>query len=255
MITFSETIAEHAARLNTSYNFVRIRRRVLAAKWSGQVISKMNDDIPYHVHDAPIAELLQTLKIQPDPNCDLTDENATSCIPVNDLPDTEDLQSAQLKQSLRNFGFLRYGGEGRPRRTLQPPYGYRKTRDGLWLPHSPAAEAIATAFELIINPFYSNDTSSTHPRQISWVPVADTLNKTGYSRKDGNPWRPDDVRTLIRIPTYAGFVAQKDTPIYRADFIPTPIVDAATFIAAAASGRGRKGMEWLPQLEALVLKK
>jgi hypothetical protein len=251
MITFSETITEHATRLNTSYNFVRIRRRILIAKWNDQDIKTTSDDIPYHLFEASIADLHQTLKIRMTNGGDPGDIHF---IPANDLPDTADLNSGRLKQTLRDFGLLRFGGEGKSRRTLLPPYGYRKNNNGLWLPFSPAADAIAAAFEMMVNSGYRTADYSTHPDKISWSQISSALNEAGYTRKDGGPWKPDDVRTLIRIPTYAGYIAQKNTPIYRADFIPTPVVDLTTFTLAAANGRGRKGMAWLPQLEA-VLKK
>ncbi|GAB4443894.1 MAG: hypothetical protein Kow0031_26240 [Anaerolineae bacterium] len=250
MITFTETIAGHAARLNTSYNFVRIRRRVLIARVTGQEIRRTSDDIPYHLLEASAAELCRTLKIRA-AGAGRDEPAAVKYVPATDLPDTDDLAAGQLKQGLRHFG-VRYGGEGQSRRTLIPPYGYHKTGKGHWLPHASAAEAIATAFELMVDPRFLNARSRTRPARISWSQVANALNEAGFCRKDGRPWQADDVRTLIRIPTYAGYMARKDRPIYRAQFIPTPIVDLATFVAAATSGQGRKGMEWLADLRKIV---
>lgn len=120
-----------------------------------------------------------------------------------------------------------------------PPYGYRKD-SGDFVPDEPGASAIADAFHLIVE---------LGPK---WSSVAKALNEQGYCRKDGKDWTGDDVRTLIRIPTYAGYIAKNGEPIYRADFIPHPIVDVRTFLEAARHGQGRKGMGWLRDLERMV---
>ena len=43
-------------------------------------------------------------------------------------------------------------------------------------------------------------------------------------------------------------IVQKDQ-LSQADFIPQSLVDLSTFVEAASFGRGRKGMEWLEELE------
>lgn len=244
-IQFEERIEVQARRLQVSPNFVRVRRRVLAWRLGGpkpQV--KRRSDIPWRVMTSSAEALAATLQLQIVPS---PDGDRVSLLPA-ELPPTNDLQHGRLLLVGRKGLGLKFGGEGRPRQTLVPPYGYRSV-EGLFVPDEPAAGAITDAFHMMIDPTFRGQRRGT--LCILWAKIAAALNEYGYCRKDGREWRGDDCRTLIRIPTYAGWVVQKGH-LSKADFIPEPLVDLETFVAAAQAGRGRKGMAWLEKLEEVV---
>jgi|GEM_PF-5549761 len=231
-ITFTETIQAHADRLGVSYNFVRIRREVLSRKQRDQPL-RSSDDIPRRVAAASIPHLEETLLVR-----GVRTGARVEYDPLRADLETDDLAHGRSLLAGKKILGIRFGGEGKARTTLVPPYGYRADRRGHFVPDPPGCEAIALAFDLITRRF---------GRQ--WARVAAELNARYYRRKDGSAWRSDDVRTLIRIPTYAGYIKQKGAALYRADFIPEPLVPARTFCQAARLGAGRKGMEWLADLE------
>ena len=231
-ITFAETIQAHADRLGVSYNFARIRREVLRKKLQGEPL-RAGDDIPWAVATASIPHLENTLLLS-----GIQTRPGVEYHPLKADFETDDLAHGRLLLTGKKTGGIRFGGEGQSRTTLTPPYGYRQDERGNFVSDPPAGEAIALAFDLIAN---------RHGRQ--WALVAAELNARQFRRKDGSAWRSDDVRTLIRVPTYAGYIKQKRRALYRADFIPEPLVPVSTFYQAARLGAARKGMAWLAELE------
>ena len=82
---------------------------------------------------------------------------------------------------------------------------------------------------------------------------AQALNEQGYLRKDGGDWTGDDVRSLLRSPTYCGYYYNKNVGGRRAGFIKEAIVEADLFIKLAGLYAGNKHIRvWYDDLARLI---
>ena len=253
-VVFQETEAAHAARLSVSRNFVRVRRRALVERLGGPAATdQRGDNIPERVQRATLAELLLFLQVEIAPRSAKTSRGGVPVrlAPASSADITEELARGQVLAALRATDCVRLGGEGLPRRKLNPPYGYQRTADGQLVPDPEHAPAVVEAFRLIL-------ACADQAGQVPWAAVAEALNQQGYRRRRGQPWRGDDVRDLTQVTTYAGYVRRNwragrasEADLERVAEISQPLVDPLGFLHAARLGRGR-GTPWLAQLTAAV---
>jgi len=246
-VRYEETASEHAQRLGVSEHFVNVRRRALVSKLQGQEVSvETISNYPYKIAFASIEELEWILQVR-----ELSFRGNIDLHPAPAEIAHRDTQTGQSIQALRQFGFT-FGGEGLPRRTVATTYGYAGTMTIGWRQSSPEAEAVADAFYMMTDPAFK--VRQKDALVVSWNAIADALNEHGYTRKDEEDWRGDDVRSLIRSPTYCGFYYTKATGLRPAPFIPAPIISPEEFIEAVkASGSRHKAIRaWFDDLAAFV---
>ncbi len=253
-VIFQETEAEHAARLAVSRNYVRVRRRVLVERLGGPpAADRRGDNIPDRVRCAGATQLMMMLQVQVAEQARQTTRGdaPVRLAPVAAAELTEDLARGQVLTALRATAGVRLGGEGRPRRTLLAPFGYQRLADGRLVADPEHGPAVVEAFRLIL-------AGAGRAGQAPWTAVAEELNRQGYRRRRGQPWRGDDVRDLTEVTTYAGYVRRnwragrgQEAELDRAAEISEPLVDPLVFYRAARLGRGR-GTAWLRQLAAAL---
>lgn len=253
-VIFQETEAEHAARLAVSRNYVRVRRRVLVERLGGPAAAdRRGDNIPDRVRCANAAQLMTMLQVQVAQQARKTSRGGAPVrlAPVTVADFTEDLARGQVLTALRATAGVRMGGEGRPRRTLIPPYGYQRTAAGRLVPDPENGPAVVEAFRLIV-------ACADRTGQVPWAAIAEALNQQGYRRRRGQLWHGDDVRDLTEVTTYAGYVRRNwragrthEAELDKVAEISQPLVDPLVFLRAARLGRGR-GTAWLLQLAAAL---
>ena len=247
-ICYDETIAQHAARLGISYNQARTYRRVLTGLLGGRPPQNRGSSIPWHLQKLSADDadwLMTTLFVRRTEGKVARDDRLVIRLaptPFDPHKMTERLRKLRWFNDLRTLSGRQIGGAGLARRALIPPYGYER-RGEKWIPSEPAASVIVDAFHLMLNPAFQ---SRGRPR---WKPIAGALNEQGYTRKDGRAWKGDDVRTLPRCPTYAGFVWRQQTQeLEHLEYIE-PIIEPPLLLEAAKLARGtRKDMDWVDSL-------
>jgi len=246
-VRYEETASQHAKRLGVSEHFINVRRRALMHKLQGLAVEPgRQTGFPYKIAYASIEDLKWILQVK---EMAFRDDLTLRPAPTESMhPDT---QTGQSVQALRQFGFT-FGGEGVPRQTVTTSYGYTGAMRSGWRQSHPEAEAVADAFYMMTDLAFQDTRRGV--TRIKWSAIAEALNEQGYTRKDEKDWTDDDVRSLIRSPTYCGFYYTKATGLRPAPFIPAPIISPEEFIEAVkASGSRHKSIRaWFDDLAAFV---
>ncbi len=260
-VIFEETQAEYAERLGVNFNWTRIWRRVLAAKFAEKNVEKRNDSVLWKLLGMSVDDFYQTLKAA----IAVAGSQRVLVVPAPDNPDNRGLRLGQMYKAMSAIGFA-WGGDGKPRTMLVPPYGYRTVfrevvfddgeyhRIEVWEGKGDAGRAVRFAFEAILGYAAHALRYPRDKKRVGWKDIADDLNRQGFVRKDGEDWTNNDVRSLLRTPTYAGFGFLKARGFFRHEPILEPLVDPVDFVAAilTANASYNKIRHWfVPMLKVV----
>ena len=225
-VRFSENVPAHAARLRVAERWVSIRRQVLRRMLRGETIKRISDDISYRLAETTIPDVLRELGVR------VADDDIHILVPDPDAG------------QIRRPDYRHYGLGGNPRLKLNPPFGYKTGRGGLWVADGRAAEAVQFAFMILAE-------QARRGGRLSWAAAATALNRAGFRRRDGGRWTSDDVRSLPRAVTYCGYgYLSKQQKLWRAMEIPNPLIDLNIYLTVARKA-GPK-IVWLAQLEQMA---
>lgn len=230
-IRYQEPIRTHARRLQVSPYFVYLRRRILAARLRDL---RLPCYTPAYLVDAAAEALLRTLSVR---QGRASGTDFVFLIPIAVTP-TDDLLYGQ-RTYLRSLPLHH--------RTAHPssatlPYGYFLAEDGHIHPDPVAGPAIRCAFALML------ELGAADPH-VPWQSVAERLNAAGHCTQSGRPWQAGDVRDLIRIPAYAGYVRSggRGASVERLPHLSEPLIDLEDFLLAARLKR-KPAPPWLTAL-------
>lgn len=218
MTRFEETIPQQAARLRVTERWVSTRRQVLVRKLAGEVVRQETNVVSYELAGMSVDELLALLAVE--------------------FMSGDVLRPVEVDWTIHRADYSDYALGGNSREKLNPPFGYRLNSRGDWESDGEAGETVRIAFRQLAENIRDH-------RQPLWSDVAESLNRMGRRTKNGGRWGKDDVRSLPRALTYAGYgYHSKNREFWRVAEIPNPLVEPAVFLSVALFA-GSKVDDWI----------